>query len=1500
MDALTGQVIKGYELRDCIGAGGFGVVYKAYQPAVEREVAIKVILPAYANQPEFIRRFENEARIVARLEHPYIVPLFDFWREPDRAILVMRYYPSSLHDHLRQEDRLALDAVQQLVEQMASALELAHRNGVIHRDIKPENILLDHEGNGYLADFGIASYLDHEKNLPTAPGFTGSLEYTPPELLKSQAPTVQSDVYSLGYVIHRMLSGKPAVTEKSVSSWVNHHLSNPLPPDEHIPADVFAVLQRATAKLPEDRYPSILEFVTSLRAAISGQGDVSVPVLEGAPNPYKGLRAFEESDVDDFFGREALTQHLVEQLAEDVSFKRFLAVVGPSGSGKSSVVKAGMIPALRRDALPGSAQWYFAEMTPTGQPFETLAAVLLSVATSPEPDLLARLRANRAGLKDVLEAILPPEQELLLVIDQFEELFILAQSDAEITAFLDNLYTAVTAASSRLRLVITLRADFYDRPLLYGDFAELMRMRSAVVVPLSAREFEEAIRGPAQRVGVEVEPPLAAAIISDLRGEPGALPLLQYALTELFEQREGNVLTLKAYQACGGVLQTLTRRAEDIYQAMPPDRQTCVRQIFLRMVTLGEGIEDTRRQVLFSELSAVADDRAILDEILGAFGKGRLLTFEHDPATREPSIEIAHEALIREWTQLRKWLEESRNDVRMQRLLATACQEWIDAGRQSGFLLARGRLAQFEEWASTSTVALTPEERSFLQASLAERERQDAVEAERQAYAINLEQRARSRLQILAAVLAVGIVGALLLSALALNEREHARDAQRESERNARLSHDTALLSSSQLSLYRDNNADLAITLALEAHKVGSLPEQEYRALSEAAYAPGTRRVFAGHTGPVYRIDLSQDGTRVLSGSTDRTIRLWDVETGATLRVFPGDDDTTGDIIEGHTERVNDVAFSPDEQLMASASLDQTARLWDIETGETLHVLEGHTRQVMSVAFSPDGRVLATASDTIRLWDVETGELLETFPVDDDETETREGHAAPLTAVLFAPDGESLYSASEDHFALLWDLETITITREFENTNIVFNLALSPDAATLAMATHDRKWILWDIATGEEQLSIQEHTASLYSAVFSPDGNMLLTVSQDQSIRLWDSKRGAEIRRFIGHGDRVFDTAFLPDGKQFITASWDNTLRLWDVQVDGFIQAFEGPEENVYHTVFSPDGSQVIAGGRDHVLWIWDVATGELLHTLGPDDPETPDVIEGHSSDIYAIAVSPDGNYILAAGDSDVVFVWDAHTYELLRVWGPDDPETPDVIEGHLVGGTSIWAIDFSPDGQTACSGGYDKLAVCWDVATGEVVRVFEGHEHGIFDLQFLSDGQRFLTASWDKTVKLWDFQTGEVIRTYDGHTDWVWSVALSPDENTFLSTSTDKTLILWDIETGHEVRRYIGHDDGVLTVFFNHDGSQAVSGGRDGHIILWDVETGELMRQYSNTVDWVWSLDYNPADAVFVSAGYKASVKLWPLQTFDQLLEWTHQNRYVRELTCPERKVYRVEPYCD
>jgi ABC-type sugar transport system substrate-binding protein/DNA-binding CsgD family transcriptional regulator len=550
---------------------------------------------------------------------------------------------------------------------------------------------------------------------------------------------------------------------------------------------------------------------------------------EPPENPYKGLHAFQEADAADFFGREALVRRLIERLNEQSQFARFLAVIGPSGSGKSSVVNAGLIPALRRGALHGSENWLIVEILPSAHPLEELEVALLRLATNPPLSLLAQLREDERGLLRAVRRTLPGDNSVLvLVIDQFEEVFTLVDNPNERQQFLDLLYAAATDARSPLRIVITLRADFYDRPLLYTGFGELMHQRAEVVLPLTAEELEQAISRPAAQVGVMVEPGLVTTMAAEVNQQPGALPLLQYALTELFDYCQGNTLTLEAYHAIGGTLGALARRADALYDKLNDTGQEAARQIFLRLVTLGEGVEDTRRRVEQAELRSVGDYPGTIEEIVQTFAAYRLLTLDYDPATHSPTVELAHEAIIREWQRLRVWLDESRADVRMQRLLAAATNEWHSAGSDSGFLLTGSRLAQFEDWSTGAGVALTTAERTYLDASIAERQRQSEIERERQAREARLERRSRTFLRTLVVVLLLATLGAFGLTTVALRNEAEARSL--------------ALASAAQLAL-NEGNIEQAVQQANAALQIGDNP-LAHRVLDLAAYAPRSARIF--------------------------------------------------------------------------------------------------------------------------------------------------------------------------------------------------------------------------------------------------------------------------------------------------------------------------------------------------------------------------------------------------------------------------------------------------------------------------------------------------------------------------------------------------------------------------------------------------------------------------------------------------------------------------------
>jgi serine/threonine protein kinase len=621
-DVPLAQGVRGYELGGELGQGAYGSIHRAIQPSVGREVAVKVIRRKYANDAEFIRRFEAEAQTVARLEHPFIVPLYDYWRDPDGAYLVMRYMRGGSLLSSLAAGPWNLESTAKMLDQVAGALSVAHRQGVVHRDIKPANILLDESGNAFLSDFGIAKSLTVDMELTATGAILGTPDYISPEQIKNDPVGPQTDIYSLGAVLYETLTGEKPFADSTLANLVFKHLNEPIPlvsasrPD--LPTQIDTVIQRATAKHPADRYADALEMSEAFHLALTGKGiagpmyaPVLVPAGSEIVNPYKGLRPFQEADAEDFFGREALVEQLVRRMTPSkdnrVQESRFLAVVGPSGSGKSSAVKAGLIPALREGAVPGSAKWFVAEMVPGTHPLEELELALWPVSVDPPPSLVEPMERDIRGVLRTIRRVLPDEDDvhLLLVIDQFEELFTTVTDDERRTFFINSLLAAVKAPRSPIRVVATLRADFYDRPLQIPHLANWIKNNTELALPLTPEELSWAIREPARRVGIGLEEGLTEAIVVDVADQPGALPMLQYTLTELFEARQNNMMTRTAYQEMGGVMGALGSRAEEIYGDLKEPEQETTRQLFLRLITLGEGAEDTRRRVLRSELQPV-------------------------------------------------------------------------------------------------------------------------------------------------------------------------------------------------------------------------------------------------------------------------------------------------------------------------------------------------------------------------------------------------------------------------------------------------------------------------------------------------------------------------------------------------------------------------------------------------------------------------------------------------------------------------------------------------------------------------------------------------------------------------------------------------------------------------------------------------------------------------------------------------------------------------------
>jgi WD40 repeat protein/transcriptional regulator with XRE-family HTH domain len=1517
---MGGREVRGYTLHERLGIGGFGVVYRATQTAVARQVAVKIILPRYANQPDFVRRFEAEARYIARLEHPHIVPLYDYWREPDSAYLIMRYMRGGSLAAVLQSGALPLSQVLQIVEQIGGALAAAHQAGIVHRDIKPANILLDAEGNAYLADFGIAKAASVLEGAGiTQPGaIVGSPDYLSPEQITDDPVTPRTDIYSFGVMLYELLSGEKPFRSTTPADVLRMHISSPMPRlgarRADLPAAIDAVVQRATAKATAARYASMLDLVAAARAALAGAGapdHTGMPagqrgretVLLDQPalkNPYKGLRPFGEADAGDFFGRDALIVRLLERMAEGGAEHRFLAVVGPSGSGKSSVVRAGVVPALRQGGVAGSDRWFIAELTPGAHPLEELELALLQVAVRQPAGLLDQLRRDTSGLLHAAQRIQPAgsDAELLLVIDQFEEVFTLVDDEATRLHFLDSLVTAVSTPGSCVRAIVTLRADFYDRPLRYNGIGELIQQHTEVVLPLTPDELEQAIVEPARRAGATVEAAAVADIVRDVGDHPGTLPLLQYALTELFEHRDGRVLTRAAYRAGGGVRGSLARRAEAIYAVLDPVAKETARQAFLRLITLGDGVEDTRRRVQIDELYAeTAPDsegsaaRArpapslgpspTVDAVLDRFGQARLLTFDHDPQTRGRTVEVAHEALLRAWGRLRGWLDTSRADVRAQRLLAGAAAEWAQHDRDSGFLASGARLVQFAALLDNGSVALNDLENIYVNSSVAERDRLAAAEQERQArelaqaQTLALEQRERAeaaqraviaqrsaarRLRVLVAALAIFLAVAAGLSAFAFQQRGQAQasadeaDQQRQqAEQNFTRSEAQRLAVEANALAQSGGSAELVALLALRSLKMMYTPQGD-AALAAAAGQPLPIRTFAGHTDWLEDVAFSPDSRYVLTGSRDTTARLWDVATGTELKRF-----------EGHTGIVFSVAFAPDGRYALTGSQDKTARLWDIATGAVIRRFGGDSKYtdkpIYTVAFAPDGQTILTggAEKIVRIWDLETGKMLRSF-----------GHASTVYRAVFSPDGRQVASTTNLGDVLLWDVATGAQVRVFEgHTDATRDIAFAPDGKTLLTGSFDRTARLWDVATGAELKRFAGHREFIWQVAFTPDGAYAITASQDKTVRLWDIASGEEVRRYSGHQNYVVGADVSRDGRYLVTISRDQTARLWNEQGDVELPRLVGHGEDVHMAVYSPDGRYILSASLDHTARLWDAATGRQL-----------ELFRGHGEAIHAAAFSPDGKHVATASFDHNVLIWDIALDKWVRL-----------LSNHL--GT-VYGLAYSSDGRYLLTSGddVDPVVLLWDVERGIVLHRFEGHTGGIHSIVFSPDDRYALSGSFDRTIRLWDLQTGEQARVFD-MPDGVEAVAFAPDGKTFVSAGFDKVARLWNLATGKQIRAFVGHADTVKSAAFSRDGQYLVTASADNTARLWDTATGQELRRFAGHSGILNSVDIAPDNRFICTASGDRTVRQWNIDTQSAARELC--GRLERDFTPEERARYGI-----
>jgi WD40 repeat protein/DNA-binding SARP family transcriptional activator len=1082
-------------------------------------------------------------------------------------------------------------------------------------------------------------------------------------------------------------------------------------------------------------------------------------------NPYKGLRPFEEADADDYFGRETASRQLLERLVED----RFVAVVGPSGSGKSSLVLAGLVPALRAGAVPESERWRIAVMKPGAHPLEELEASLLRVAVNPPPSLMEQLESpdDRGLCRSVKRVLHADNSELVLIVDQFEELFTLVPDDGLRSRFLTLVERAVSDPGSRLRVVVTLRADHYDRPLSHRTFGELLQDRVLTVLPLVPEEIDRAVSTPASRVGVSLEQGLVAEIVADVIDEPGVLPLLQYALTELFERREDAVLTRSAYRSIGGVSGALAARADALYATLSEPGKAAAKQFFLQLVAVAEDGAGIGRRIDVVDLASLEVDQNALAACIDAFDSSRLLSFDRNPRTGAATVALAHEALLTRWGRLHGWVESTRDNLRMHRRLAVRVAEWEGGSCDTSFLLRGSELARFEVWSAESDLAQSDVERAFLRASRNERDAAVAEEASRLSRQQALERRAFRRLRALVAVLAIAALLAAGLTAYAFGQRDSAQQ-------QARIASAHQLAASSVANLAVD--PELSILLArqaVEAARVHGAPLVDaVDALHRAVAA--SRTVLTIPTAATAAIAVSPDGSRIATaGSTGigQTLFQQIEPTGAAIEAVVWSAATGRRLLRlvGAKSPIQDIAYSSNGSQIATGTDDGRATIWDAATGKRLFSLPDPNTGggYLGVAFRPVGAMLATADSLgrVRIWNLKSRRLVRTIDA-----------GVPVCGIAWNREGTLIgagqcaaYNLSLASAAMVWDARSGR--REFKTEGVPAGLMLrfAPDSRHLVTPTQSDTAEIWDYRARRLVATLTGHTGQIDAIAYSPDGKLVATGATDGTARIWDARTGTQRLLLAGHDAAVTAVEFTPNGRRLVTAGEDGTVRIWDITPQGsrdWLTILADPQ-GVNSVAFEGSRQLLSTGACDGKTKLWNANTGALIWATSrrPTFPNCPRHSTGQPSYPAAAASNPNNTIIAQPAADGSVQLLDGRG-NLLRT----------LLGGHL----GVQSIVFDGTGNRIATGNWDGTAIVWNAATGQKLQTFAARDGPIESVGFSPDGRTLATAGDDTIAKVWDIHTGLRLLSLTGHTAALTDVEFSPDGTRLATSSEDGSVRIY------------------------------------------------------------------------------------------------------------------------
>ena len=1112
------------------------------------------------------------------------------------------------------------------------------------------------------------------------------------------------------------------------------------------------------------------------------------------PAPYLGLASYEVEHASLFFGREALTRDLLRRL----SGGRFIAVFGPSGGGKSSLLRAGLLATVNEQ---DAGDWTTVLLTPGELPVTALAARVASLAGTAAESVRDSLLAEPASLSAVITKALDGQGagDLLLVVDQFEELFTVCRDQRQRDGFVRALLAAITGQAARSRVVLGIRADYYAQCTMWPELVAALRDNQLLVGPMNPDELRDVIVKPAEQAGAMVERALLATALAETSTEPGALALVSHALLETWRHSPPGRMTLAAYQEAGGISHAIASTADQVYASCDEDERQILRRIFLRLVALGEGSPDARRRVVPGEL-VVGTDPGTAATLVERLAQARLVT------TDDGAVQLAHEALIKFWPRLAEWLAESRTDLRVQRRLAAAAAEWSRLGHDPAALYRGTPLAVARAWAERDAglTGLTGAEQDFLDASVAA---QDAART--------TTIRAARRLRRLVAALFALLAAVSIAGGLAAWQRGSALSAE-----NAAISGQLAYESAELASV----NPDAALLAALASWHARPTVAARSALLSTVACCATTQASLRGEPGTVYSVALAAGGQVLAAGGQDKAVHIWDTASGHQLAV-----------LRGFTGPVRAVAFSPDGALLAAGSADHTIRMWNTVRHTIVRVLAGDTGAIEDLAFDPGRAVLASASadGQIRLWNTATGQV--------DQVISQSGRER--TSVAFSPDGRMLAVAA-GQTVTLWDVTNLAhphVASELAGaTTALTTLAYSPTGTMVAAGEANGDAELWNLAARTRTL-LPKALSGSQGLAFSRDGTILLTAGSYRSLRLWNTASGqpagSEPRRIPGFTGTL---AYSPASGTLALGGYLGSVQFWQAP----IPPFTGNAGAVAGLVLIPRTTIAASVSGDDTLRLWS-RDGRLgaAASVGAKP--------------HAIAVSPDGKLLAVAGNNGMVSVWTSHALTPVRPLRMPSAVTDvafspvgsvlaaatratvaicDASDGTCrlsvqVSGGKVDAIAFSPDGGELAAVTSMGTVVIWDARTGGLLARAQPRTGPVNTLAFSPDGRLLATAGNDGDITLWDPVSLRRTGVLAGPVGSVEALAFSPDSQTLASGEDNRTILLWDMATRSLTATLTNGPGTVKALAFTPDGDTLISGDSSHRIIAWDLNPAAVER---------------------------------------------------------------------